>query len=57
MTLGDMVTKRFANKKLYQVVSNPIKINYFFIGLTYHECKHGDQLFLIWDKRLRKVVL
>lgn len=57
MKIGDMVIKRFAKRKLYQVVSMPIRMEFFRITLTYYECRHNDSLFIIWDKRLKKVEL
>ncbi len=53
MRIGDQVIKRFGLKRVYEVVSGPVKGRVF----TYYEIRKQDKLSLALGIRLKKIKL
>jgi len=53
MAIGDQVIKRFGFKRVYEVVSDPVKIGLF----KYREVRKSDKLHLVMEIRLKVVKL
>lgn len=53
MNAGDLAIKRFGFKRVYEIVSPPIKGRIF----TYYEVRKRDQLTLVNSLRLKKITI
>ena len=55
MQINTKVVKRFGGSRVYEVVSEPVIRQILFLKLTYYECMFNNCLYLIWDKKIRKI--
>ena len=53
MNIGDKAIKRFGFGRIYEIVSDPIKLN----GLKYYEVRRDNRTYLVLKLRLKKIVL
>lgn len=53
MNIGDKAIKRFGFKRIYEIVSEPVKM----WGFTYYEVRRDNKTSLVKKIRLHKIVL